>query len=305
MQELMSYGSDNSSDESPEPSAKRQHMRMAKKQCQHLPGPDAIFNADPASIDSLIGTARGPESNGGVPEWKRPRQDGRVLSFAPSPGTHALLVYIPVSLPQMLMSELTTLISVLRSKLKGLTLHPLIADLEPDKASGEDPSTSHPSPLLHISLSRTQPIKFHLVESLLQELKCRIAEAVAVMSDSLPARVNLCSATSFANDKKTCSFASIAVGDVDGSRDFIYSIIVAVNHVLTMHGLQSYYRSPQLHVSFAWAAGDHKEELGLALRDSDLSFTPTSVPIESIVCRIGKIDHQVISLEGPIVVRIG
>ena len=306
MQELISngYGSDASSEESPEPSSNL-HASVTSLASSHgdnqkkrphrvLPTAEALFNAidHPASMDSLLASTSGQHAEGEVPEWKKPRHDGRVLSFAPSLGAHAILIFIPVVLPRSLVVELSSLISSLRGR--GFKLHPLIMDLEPDESLRENPlASSHPMQTLHISLSRTQSVKFHLFESILRELKSSISKVASGMTCQSPLRVSLFSTTSFVNEDKTCSFASISVMDLDGSRDLIFSIIVAVNQVMVMHGLQTYYRTPQLHVSFAWAAGDHKEELGAALREG-LSITPASVSIESIVCRIGKIDHQLL-----------
>ena len=307
MEELFAngYGSDYDSSTSEETSP-RQDACMAKVNERKrpassliLPRAEALLDATDSCLDSLVAQALKRQNGQGdheVPEWKKPRADGRVLSFPPELGSHPLLVFIPISLPHQQATQLTSLISSIRGRELPFNIHPLISDLEPDKALRDDPPTTTSSQVLHISLSRALPIKFHLVDSLIQELKSRISAMAADLGPgSQPLTHNVClsSLTSFVNDERTRSFASLAIKDVGGSRDIINKMIVAVNHTLTMHGLQTYYKSPQLHVSFAWAAGDHKEELGDLLREEIDSFTPTNVAIGSIVCRIGQRDHLI------------
>eukprot|EP00850_Spirogloea_muscicola_P002779 SM000011S18957 [mRNA] locus=s11:34806:37816:- [translate_table: standard] len=104
----------------------------------------------------------------------------------------------------------------------------------------------------HVSLSRTAPIRFAQIESL-----------VAMLRDKLRRQQRYSLAFGrwepFINDEQTTSFLAFeATGE--GVQQ-IRRQVAAVDHCYKLHGLPGFYEEPRPHISLAWAAGDLVDRL--------------------------------------------
>ncbi|KAG1675455.1 hypothetical protein FOA52_001754 [Chlamydomonas sp. UWO 241] len=88
---------------------------------------------------------------------------------------------------------------------------------------------------LHMSLSRTLPVAFHLKDSLLAELRTALAP---VQSFSLQLR----GTRVFTNDERTRTFVSVPLLAGSPGAKVVLRMIGRVNTAFLMHGLQVYYQ---------------------------------------------------------------
>ncbi|XP_048576515.1 U6 snRNA phosphodiesterase 1 [Nematostella vectensis] len=194
---------------------------------------------------------------------------GRVRTFEHFPGNWALHVYIPMFGPSDLASLIESFVMSLPS------------DLVPKMHL-------FPCNELHLSLSRTVPIRHYWINSIVDQLKSAFA-----LKHSF--HCILGSPEFYTNDDKTRSFIGLKI--LSGHKK-LSSLVCNVDEVLEEFALPTFYQDPSFHVSIAWCLGDIHEHLmekhikqiqdafdSLVMEMSAadcLAFTPNQVH-----CRIG------------------
>ncbi|GAX76276.1 hypothetical protein CEUSTIGMA_g3720.t1 [Chlamydomonas eustigma] len=261
-------------------------------------------------------------------EWRLSDSLGRVRSFPPEAGSYPVTVMIPVILAREEESLVLKLFDELKELVPGL--HPIgLPQLSKDSATASSYSSSglsatsqlqspipaegllqgsrkrkapvNPDPnpqvmdssLLHVSLSRTVPVKFHLVPSLIQELQEGVKKEMMKQGFSmLLSRQIQC----FVNDERTRSFVAMPYEreGKEGSACFkkVLRLIGAVNKAFIMHGLQVYYKDPKPHMSFGWAAGDQEEHLLRVINETLHPLGSSQVPATSTEPPLGGSDDD-------------
>eukprot|EP00742_Colponemidia_sp_Colp-10_P003391 GILJ01003611.1.p1 GENE.GILJ01003611.1~~GILJ01003611.1.p1 ORF type:complete len:264 (+),score=30.65 GILJ01003611.1:794-1585(+) len=195
----------------------------------------AGYSSDEEEQDSVDNTSRLPSAasffSPALPQHPKEgptRHHGRKRTFEHVEGQFATHIYIAV--PAAAVEELT-----------GRAIHAL------QQASGE---TSPAVNLLnckelHLSLSRTFTVQFHLIEPLLARLQQELCRSPPLGAFSVSVRdVEL-----FSNDERTRWFSSLSV--LHG-RSEIINLIGRVDAALKLFGLPVYYQDPLPHVTVAW-----------------------------------------------------
>mmetsp|Transcript_9622 Transcript_9622/g.20509 ORF Transcript_9622/g.20509 Transcript_9622/m.20509 type:complete len:436 (+) Transcript_9622:2-1309(+) len=157
----------------------------------------------------------------------------------------------------------------------------------------------------HVSLSRTLPVKFHLVPTLLPELREKLA-------GSRRFELELGGLECFINDERTRTFLSVPLWRKRGLGQ-ARGLIAAVNQAFIMHGLQPFYVDAQPHVSVAWLAGDQLEPLRQAVQELQQARGQQQqqqgqgqdaevllhhvLEVVQVVCRVGQRNHVVWSAQ--------
>ena len=154
--------------------------------------------------------------------------NGKVRSFKHFEGNWPTYVFVPLTVT----NSTTSLYNYLLLTLKdfGLTFFQL-----------ED---------CHISLSRTVPIRHYWIEPIYSKLRGCIPQHAFNYS--------LISIKVYVNDEKTRTFVGVEISL--GFSNF-RELTLQVNKVFEEFGLETYYKDPSFHVSFAWCLGDKKIEL--------------------------------------------
>ena len=206
---------------------------------------------------------------------------GRIRSFPHVEGQFATHVYFEVDLPEnnaSLRDDYSHLLQNLETACQGIsTLHHI--DLP-----------------LHVSFSRTVPIRSIQIGSLLKGLQQSLTQHLKKRNDrSLDVWIGG-SADVLLNDEKTRTFITLPVSDK--GEENLQRIIDQISKVFILHGLPKYYEDPIIHASFVWCLGDHHDAIWHMLQNSTaVSHALERVRWESkitrICCRIGKKDHIV------------
>jgi len=145
--------------------------------------------------------------------------------------------------------------------------------------------TTIPGDELHLSLSRTVPIVDAQRHSILAELtkavkKVTSARRRAKFDVRIGPQTHL-----LANDDASRTFLALAAHDPTKT---LSDLVDATTAVFTRHGLPGYYTEKLMHVSVAWRIGDHRARTPPF--DRGRTYT---VPVDRVVCRIGKKDFAI------------
>jgi hypothetical protein len=202
---------------------------------------------------------------------------GRIRSFPHVEGQFATHVYFEVDLPEnsaSLRGDYSQLVQTLETACQGIS------------------SLHHIEMPLHVSLSRTVPIRSIQIGSLLKGLQQTLTQNLK-KNRSLDVRIGG-SADVLLNDEKTRTFITLPVSDKGEEK--LKNIIDRVSKVFVLHGLPKYYEDPIVHASFVWCLGDHHDAIIQLLQNSKavshmLQRLQWESKITRICCRIGKKDH--------------
>ncbi|ETO05075.1 hypothetical protein RFI_32320 [Reticulomyxa filosa] len=106
--------------------------------------------------------------------------------------------------------------------------------------------------LLHISVSRSQPIRTHQINTFIDTFIKFVVDVLQKQKIlTTLQQIELSGLKIFSNDEKTRHFASILVREKDKLK--IVEIIELVNQVMEKFQLQTYYQDAMPHLSFAWS----------------------------------------------------
>ncbi|XP_041457540.1 U6 snRNA phosphodiesterase-like [Lytechinus variegatus] len=153
---------------------------------------------------------------------------GRIRSFAHTPGNWATFVYIPAETPSL--SSLTeTLISCLPQDL-----------------------TFHPSDDLHLSLSRTVCLQFHWIDPFIQSFRERVGRLRSF-------RCHVEQVDVYTNDEETRTFLGLKIG---AGHEVLCDLVKLADDCLQEFSLPVFYEDPSFHVSFCWCVGDVSSRIG-------------------------------------------
>lgn len=157
---------------------------------------------------------------------------GRVRSFPHMRGNWPSFVHVPFSLEE---HDLASCIVSYHQSLCTLLLPHGVGTLHM-----ADPLR------VHISLSRTLPIRHHWIEPLVCSLKnCIGGHKRFIISFSGP--------EVYCNDEKTRSFIGLKVSK---GHNKLCALVRDVDECFSKFGLQPFYKDPVFHISVCWCLGD-------------------------------------------------
>lgn len=138
---------------------------------------------------------------------------------------------------------------------------------------------------LHISLSRTVPIKHRQIQSLTTQVARNIRKLP-------PYSITLTGLRAMVNEDRTRSFVCL---DVAAGRRNVVEMVAAVDRAFIMHGLPGFHEHPQPHLSFGWLPGDKGAELTAALAALAAPDLPASATLaaQHVMLRAGSRDTVV------------
>mmetsp|Transcript_19096 Transcript_19096/g.56790 ORF Transcript_19096/g.56790 Transcript_19096/m.56790 type:complete len:412 (-) Transcript_19096:184-1419(-) len=263
-------------------------------------GDDAVEAA--AAAASCVSTGSGGRDGSGDDlSWKRPDALGRVRTFKRDHASWPSAVMIPAEFSEAQLQLLREAIEQVRRLVPGVHAIGAAGAQEAPPAAGSSSSaaqhlsvgapaaagsaarqTTTPGEqvarnapatreVLHLSLSRVQPLRFHLRDSLLEELRAAMAPFQSASLELLGLRV-------FCNDERTRTFVALLLPPNGTAYRAVVRMIGAVNKAFMMHGLKVFYQDPQPHVSFAWVAGDHQAALEAALQQLQVPTPAAACP---------------------------
>eukprot|EP00743_Colponemidia_sp_Colp-15_P005313 GILK01005713.1.p1 GENE.GILK01005713.1~~GILK01005713.1.p1 ORF type:complete len:265 (-),score=21.07 GILK01005713.1:183-977(-) len=195
----------------------------------------AGYSSDEEEQDSCVNALRLPSAasffSPAVPHDQRDdqsRHHGRKRTFEHVEGQFATHIYIVV--PVAAVEALTGRAIDMLQQASGQT-SPVVTPLNCNE--------------LHLSLSRTFTVQFHLIEPLLARLQQELCRPPSLGAFS----VSLRDVELFSNDERTRWFSSLSV--LHGRREII-NLIGRVDAALKLFGLPLYYQNPLPHVTVAW-----------------------------------------------------
>ncbi|XP_029648353.1 U6 snRNA phosphodiesterase-like isoform X1 [Octopus sinensis] len=99
---------------------------------------------------------------------------------------------------------------------------------------------------LHLSLSKTVPIRHHWIQPLTDSLSVSLQDAVSTSC-------GFCAIKLYTNDENTRTFLSL---QVTSSTDTLFDYTTYVDKAFKDFNLPPFYSDPSFHVSIAWSLGD-------------------------------------------------
>lgn len=222
------------------------------------------------------------------------RHQGRKRNFEHVDGNFATVVYIPVDSNRQLMGTLRAAYIHIRDALPSLV--PLVPELDSKAATKPVAAvplpSSGPGPFpLHVSLSRTVPIKATQTHSLISALQDCLGQAMG--SSRASQRFTLRGLECYVNDFSNRTFAAVEVAD---GKPTVLQMIAAVDEAFRQHGLQQFYDEPRPHMSFAWVLGDESGTMKAALQQASedvAAGAAVTAVISNVMCRVGQKDYVV------------
>lgn len=155
------------------------------------------------------------------------KHDGRIRSFSHFPGNWAMHVFIPFKANVHFESLVASVIECLSATL-SCDVHMLPCDE------------------LHLSVSRTVPIRHYWIEPIVEQLRNGLSTMHRFVS------VLQCPEL-YTNDEKTRSFVALKImSDYKKFQD----IVNVVDDIFKDFSLSAFYKDPSFHVSIAWLLGD-------------------------------------------------
>lgn len=155
------------------------------------------------------------------------KHDGRIRTFSHFPGNWAMHVFIPFPTNSQFESLVVSVVESLSAMTSG-KVHLI------------------PSNELHVSVSRTVPIRHYWIEPIVQQLKNGLSTVPSFRS-------NLQCTEFYTNDEKTRSFLALKV--VSGHKK-LKEIVAIVDGIMEEFSLPAFYKDPSFHASIAWLLGD-------------------------------------------------
>ncbi|KAF2360030.1 U6 snRNA phosphodiesterase Usb1 [Trinorchestia longiramus] len=167
------------------------------------------------------------------------KHQGRVRSFPHDLGNWASIFYLPLN-------EDT-------SSGVGLTSYDTLRALVTEAVSicGRHNLSLTPSTNFHISLSKTLPLRIHLIPPLAHDVR-------ASLTNTHRFSVWLNKFAVYVNDEKTRTFLGLRV--LHG-RPQLTSVVAKLDRILQGYSLPIYYEECDLHASVAWVRGDQRAAL--------------------------------------------
>lgn len=161
------------------------------------------------------------------PEEDPSQHDGRIRAFSHFPGNWAMHVFIPFKTTVHFESLVTSLVESLST------------------TASSDVHIMHCNEL-HVSVSRTVPIRHYWIEPIVQQLRSSLS--------TIPRFVSVLQCPEiYTNDEKTRSFVALRI--MAESKKF-QGIVDAVDSIFGKFSLPAFYKDPSFHVSVAWLLGD-------------------------------------------------
>ncbi|XP_037950839.1 U6 snRNA phosphodiesterase isoform X2 [Teleopsis dalmanni] len=187
------------------------------------------------------------------------KHDGRIRNFKHERGNWATYIYVPVN--SSLLDEVQ---QQLQFAFKSLELQ----------------TTND----LHISLSRTVVLQYHLIDSFVKSLKTHFTNWSSFT-------VSLRDLKIYSNEEKTRTFIAYVVDSFYFEK--LYHLLLKVDSVMEDYGLPIFYDDPSFHISFLWCLGDKVDVLNSNLKkildilsqnnDSDI----LKIKINELKCKSG------------------
>ena len=238
----------------------------------------------------------------------------RSRSFPHVEGNYPVHVYVPVCLSHQQAQSAIELVSRVNSELQS-SLSAASAAAPPALAPDRrlDPSSTSPSSstTLHLSLSRCAPLTRPQWHSFLEALRtCLTAEEAgfAPVSGSR-STISLRGLVALANEQRATTFLALgsqrASSPSHPSSGAVAALVRAVDAAAALSGMPPLRRRHESefvpHVSLGWVSGDEAARVGEAAAKAEGEggggegrvLRELSVPIERVVCRVGKLEHVV------------
>eukprot|EP00002_Diphylleia_rotans_P024360 TRINITY_DN4806_c0_g3_i1.p1 TRINITY_DN4806_c0_g3~~TRINITY_DN4806_c0_g3_i1.p1 ORF type:complete len:250 (-),score=39.03 TRINITY_DN4806_c0_g3_i1:23-772(-) len=231
-------------------------------------GPTKKIALPPPPLDFLGSSAA--RSLQKKPEDDPTKHNGRQRQFEHVEGNFATFVYIPVHYG----SELEEAIqSIIQETNEDLLLNPrtkdfVVTPLKPDE--------------IHVSLSRTVPIRHHFIKPL-KELTTKHIEPFKKFSFAFSKY------RWFTNDTKTTTFLCLEI--ISGAPQ-VNALIEAVNKSFKSFAFPEYYENPIPHITIGFIPQDitmHLESLSGLLQATDC----VTLPASHVVFRSGKTESSI------------
>ncbi|XP_011564796.3 U6 snRNA phosphodiesterase 1 [Plutella xylostella] len=139
---------------------------------------------------------------------------------------------------------------------------------------------------VHVSLSRTVVLKYHMIASFNSTLKSALD---GIQSFDL----ELDSIKVYSNEDKSRTFVALKVDHF--SNKFLLQIMKQVDQTLREYNLPEFYEDPSFHASILWTNGNKQEELTESLKHlqnlrNNITLEP--VFVDKIYCKIGNKQYQ-------------
>ncbi|KAL9976660.1 hypothetical protein ACROYT_G013985 [Oculina patagonica] len=230
---LSSYGfdesEDSSSDKEDSDEKGKQTIRSVKKGNSH----EACDGCDPRCEDCMQEMLPLPSGvldmfkEDSIPEDEPSKHDGRVRTFSHFPGNWAMHVFIPFKASVHFESLVVSVVECL-SAVTSHEVHMIPCDE------------------LHMSVSRTVPIRHYWIEPIVQQLRNGLSTVHSFVSALQWPEL-------YTNDEKTRSFVALKImSEYKKFKD----IVDLINEVFQEFSLPAFYKDPSFHVSVAWLLGD-------------------------------------------------
>lgn len=170
------------------------------------------------------------------------KHDGRIRTFSHFPGNWAMHVFIPFRANEHFESLVASIVDSLSASM-SCDIHML------------------PSDELHLSVSRTVPIRHYWIDPMVQQLRNGLGSMHRFVS-------SLQFPELYANDEKTRSFVALKI---TSECKKLQHIVDVVDGIFEQFSLPAFYKNPSFHVSVAWLLGDicsdSTEEIQTKLQD--------------------------------------
>ncbi|XP_045515490.1 U6 snRNA phosphodiesterase [Pieris brassicae] len=148
--------------------------------------------------------------------------------------------------------------------------------------------TCYPCDNLHISVTKTVVLKYHLITSFTTSLQKIISgiETFELGFDTIEV---------YTNEEKTRTFVALKADHL--SRKFLLRIVEKVDNVLEDYNLPTFYKEPSFHMSILWWKGDlkdailkHIDELNTILAQEKEVYR--NFYIQKVDCKVGNKYYQ-------------
>ena len=264
-------------------------------------------------------------ARGGETTTKRPDESingssslPRSRSFPHVEGNYAVHVYVPVCLSPRQAQGAIELVRRVNFKLQSsaATVSSAAPSLTLDRRLESSSSSSTPTTTLHLSLSRCAPLTRPQWHSFLEALRaCLTAEDAEFSPSGSGSSISLLGLATLANERRATTFLALGGHGVSSpsypssSRAAVSALVRAVDAAAALAGMPPLRRRHESefvpHVSLGWVPGDEASKVAEAAAGVEREeeeeeeeggkgiLLSLSVPVERVVCRVGKREHVV------------
>ena len=264
-------------------------------------------------------------ARGGETTTKRPDESingssslPRSRSFPHVEGNYAVHVYVPVCLSPRQAQGAIELVRRVNFKLQSsaATVSSAAPSLTLDRRLESSSSSSTPTTTLHLSLSRCAPLTRPQWHSFLEALRaCLTAEEAEFSPSGSGSSISLLGLATLANERRATTFLALGGHGVSSpsypssSRAAGSALGRAVDAAAALAGMPPLRRRHESefvpHVSLGWVPGDEASKVAEAAAGVEREeeeeeeeggkgiLLSLSVPVERVVCRVGKREHVV------------